>query len=424
MSVERDSILLVLPVPLRRDGAGRLLVERQAANGLDRWAENFRRLVVACPLQPDASAADGGTVSDYVDADRLASRERMEFTPLPWADQLGTFLGTYLPTREVLAEKIRSCEYLSFAIGGLIGDWGNVAALEAIRQRRRFSVWTDRVEYQVVKGSHAERQGLRKVYRLLRDNLVMAPLMKQVQRHIIRKCDLGLFHGLDCFHAYSPYCRNAHLVHNIHLKPEERIGPELLRRKLDRIRSGAPLRLLYAGRVAGMKGPLDWVRVMATLQARGLAFRASWVGDGPLFSEMRDEVERLNLSQTVELPGFVGDRRLLLEAVRDSELFVFCHKTPESPRCLIEALMSGSAILGYGSSYPRDLLGHLAGRLLVGNGDATGLAERIAYFDRHRDELAELVQSCYQLGANFSDRAVFQHRSSLIRNHLGSGACA
>jgi glycosyltransferase involved in cell wall biosynthesis len=424
MSVERDSILLVLPVPLRRDGVRRILVERQAGNGLERWAEHFRRVVVACPLQPDEAAAGDSTVSDYVEADRLASRDRMEFLPLPWAYQVGTFLGTYFQTRELLAEKIRRCEYLSFAIGGLIGDWGNVAALEAIRQRKRFSVWTDRVEYQVVKGSHAERQGLRKVYRLLRDNLLTAPLMKEIQRHIIRRCDLGLFHGLDCYHAYSPHCRNAHLVHNIHLKPEERIGPEALRRKLDRIRSGAPLRLLYAGRVAGMKGPRDWVQVMATLRDRGLAFRTSWLGDGPLFAELRDDVERLNLSERVELPGFVGDRRRLLEAVRDSDLFVFCHKTPESPRCLIEALMSGSAILGYSSSYPRDLLGGLAGHLLVGNGDAAGLAERVAYFDRNRDELAELVQSCYQLGANFSDRAVFQHRSSLIRDHLGSGACA
>ncbi len=54
MGVERDSLLLVLPVSFRIDPEGRLLFEKQACNGLERWAEHFRSLVVACPLKPDA----------------------------------------------------------------------------------------------------------------------------------------------------------------------------------------------------------------------------------------------------------------------------------------------------------------------------------------------------------------------------------
>ena len=49
---ERDAILLVLPVPLR-DSPDGLRVEKQARNGLDRWAENFQRVVVACPVEPE-----------------------------------------------------------------------------------------------------------------------------------------------------------------------------------------------------------------------------------------------------------------------------------------------------------------------------------------------------------------------------------
>jgi hypothetical protein len=52
ISMMPDSMLLVLPVPFgMRDG--RLLVEAQAANGLDRWAENFSRVVVAAPVLPE-----------------------------------------------------------------------------------------------------------------------------------------------------------------------------------------------------------------------------------------------------------------------------------------------------------------------------------------------------------------------------------
>src|SRR5882672_5262963 len=295
--------------------------------------------------------------------------------------------------------------------------WSGIG--QASQPLRRFAVWTDRVEHQVVRRSYTDLHGLRKAYRFLRDNIVASPVMKHLARYIVARCDLGLFHGLDCFNAYSPYCRNAHLVHNIHLKPEDRIGPEQLRQKLARIQSGTPLRLIYAGRVAGMKGPVDWVRVMADLRGRGLSFQASWIGDGPLQSEVEDEVLRLNLSEMVKFPGHVSDRSQLMEAVRDSDLFIFCHKTPESPRCLIEALMSACPILGYSSSYPQDLLGDLAGRLLVDRDDTVGLANRIFHFHSHRAELAEVVQSCYQLGAKFSDRAVFEHRSNLIKDHLG-----
>src|SRR5882672_7391585 len=63
---ESDSILLVLPVPFRHDREGRLLVEKQAANGLDRWAENFLRLVIACPLKPDNPAALSHASDDYM----------------------------------------------------------------------------------------------------------------------------------------------------------------------------------------------------------------------------------------------------------------------------------------------------------------------------------------------------------------------
>ncbi len=50
-----QSLFLVLPVPFRRQG-GKLLFEFQACNGLERWAENFETLTIACPLIPESLA--------------------------------------------------------------------------------------------------------------------------------------------------------------------------------------------------------------------------------------------------------------------------------------------------------------------------------------------------------------------------------
>jgi len=331
-------------------------------------------------------------------------------------------LRCYRRTRLLLSVRIRRCEYLCFAIGGLVGDWASVAAFEAIRQKRRFSVWTDRVEHKVARTAHVDSVGLKRVYRKLKNNWVVSPLMEKLERHIIARCALGLFHGRDCFDAYSRDCQSPHLVHNIHLQPEDRIASGERQEKARRVRAGKPLGLIYVGRVAGMKGPFDWVLAMTELRSRGIKFHASWIGDGPLLAEMRAEVSRRGLSDMVELPGFASDRIQLLQTIRDSDLFVFCHKTPESPRCLIEALMSGTPIVGYDSPYPRDLLGGTADQLLVSFDDPSALAEKISDLDGDREQLSGLIERCYEIGSHYSDYAVFQHRSDLIKNYLGLGA--
>jgi glycosyltransferase involved in cell wall biosynthesis len=417
MDVEKDSLLLVLPVAFRRDRNGNLLFEAQACNGLERWADHFPRLVIACPLEMDIHITPNKASVEYLEIDQIQSRDRMEFVPLPWAYELGTFLSSYGRTRRLLAETIRQCQYLSFAMGGLVGDWASIAALEAIRQKRRFSIWCDRVEHQVIRSNHLDDVSLKRVYRKLKNNWIVSPLMERLEHHIIKRCDLGLFHGRDCFDAYAHYCRSPHLVHNIHLKPEDRIAELQLQEKIHRVSLRKPLRLLYAGRAAGMKGPLDWVQIMAELYNRGITFHACWMGDGPLLADMRAEVTRLGLSNIISLPGFVSDRAQLMQAIRDSDLFVFCHKTPESPRCLIEALMSGTPIIGYENSYSRDLLGTSADQLLVPFDHVTELTERILDLNTNRELLCKLIKQCYELGEHYSDYAVFQHRSNLLKEY-------
>ena len=54
--VQREGMYLVLPVPFRVVN-GEYFVEAQAANGLDRWADHFERLVVAAPVIPEEMVA-------------------------------------------------------------------------------------------------------------------------------------------------------------------------------------------------------------------------------------------------------------------------------------------------------------------------------------------------------------------------------
>jgi len=407
MTARNGNLLLYAPVPLhRKDGA--LWGERQALNGLRLWAAHFETVTVMMPLAPGAPPAGWVPLADHAKA---LARVRVE--PLPMAYRPDRFLRALPGTRARIRALIGQADYLSFAIGGLFGDWGAVAALAARRMGRRFAVWTDRVESEVVRRGAGQGPWRAR----LRARLTHRP-MAALERAVIRRAALGLFHGRETFDHYAPYCANPQLVHNIHLSPQDHIAADALAAKQQAVRNGAPLRLLYVGRADPMKGPLDWAEVLGDLRDRGVDFTAQWLGAGAMLDDLRDRIAALGLEDRVAAPGFAANRAAVLAAYRAAHLFLFCHKTPESPRCLIEALASGAALAGYEGAFARDLLAGHGGGLLVPLNDVAALAEGVAALDADRQRLAELIGRAARDGAPFSDEAVFRHRSELIKTYL------
>ena len=243
---------------------------------------------------------------------------------------------------------ISRSEYLVFGISYLWGDWAALACLEALRQKRPYAVWTDLVDYQVVRWQAKIKPWMRGLYR----HYILSNLVKYFHYYIIKMCTLGLFHGMDCYRAYAPFCVNPQVVHDIHIKPGDAIAPRRLEHKAGEIRSGCPLRIGYVGRADASKGGIDWIEAIKALVAAGHDVRATWLGDGPILAEMRSAARRLGISDRVGLPGFVADRQSVFEFLKDLHILMFCHKVPESPRALLESLVCGTPIVGYGARIP------------------------------------------------------------------------
>ena len=401
------SMYLVLPVPFRV-AEGKFFVECQAANGLDRWADHFSRVLVAAPVIPESQARNL-TGFCWRDVDTLEHRDRIDCQPLPWAYTPGPFVRQFSSTRKRIGESIAKCQHLQFAIGGLVGDWAAVAALEASNQKRRYAIHTDRVEHELIRKTAPSASRLRRL-----KIAVEAPLMKRYHEHVIRRCSLGLWHGDDCFRAYSPWCSENHLIHDIHTKASDRIDDETLQRKLEDIRSAEVLQLCYAGRLDPMKAPLEWLRAIAAARDQGARLRAAWYGAGTLMDEATAESQRLQLDGIVSFPGFVRHAELL-NHVREAHALVFTHITPESPRNLIEALVSGTPILGYDNAYAVDLLEGKGGGELVPMHGFKALGGVIAELARDRERLVEMTRNAAMNGRRFTGDAVFAERSELIQ---------
>ena len=407
----QKGMLLVLHCPLRVQD-GKVLWESQACNGLERWADNFGSLVIAAPVIPEALV---GQMKNMVwqDPATLSRPDRFEFVQLPWAYSLPQFLKTYLSTRRQLAELVQRCEYVQVGIGGLVGDWAAITALEAHRQNRKCAVHADRVEHQVVLNV-AKQAG----WKAQLGASISSPLMALFEKYVIKRSSLGLWHGQDCYAAYSPFCKTSYVVHDVHTKPSDAISAEALEQKVAASKTDPVLNICYAGRISAMKAPLEWVRAIGAARALGVNLQATWFGDGELKDEMKALVTELKLDSCIELYGLERDREKLLKRLRTAHLMMFTHVTPESPRCLVEALVSGTPMVGYTSSYVEELTETRGGGAFVPVHDWQKLGELIATLDRDRPRLSQLIQAAGTNGARFNDKAVFQERSELIKKHL------
>jgi glycosyltransferase involved in cell wall biosynthesis len=405
-----NTILLVMPVPFQAQ-AGALCFDQQTCQGLARWAEHFEQVIMACPLQPpglnsNASLEGLQAIQDLPCADQIT------LVPLPWAYDVISFIKAYRDTRQILARWVSEADYICVSPSTLEGDWPAIAALEAMRQKRPYAVWIDRVEYDIDwRTRHRQRW-----YKQL-SFYITVPLTKLYQHFIVRRAALGLFQGQETFNVFKSVCRESHCVYDVHTTRADQISPEQLQAKLSSLQNG-PLRIVYMGRAAEMKGPLDWVKAIHRICQAGVDVEATWLGHGPLWDEMKALVDELDLAERIALPGFVSDHGQVVAAMRQGHLLMFCHKTPESPRCLVESLVVATPIVGYGSDYPEGLVTPHGGGEFVEIHQWKQLADRVIALAQDRAALAHLVEAAARSGQQFSEEDVFEHRSSLLYQHL------
>ena len=137
-----------------------------------------------------------------------------------------------------------------------------------------------------------------------------------------------------------------------------------------------------------------------------------------MMAEMRHEVQRQNIGANVALPGVVGRQDLLCQLWK-TDIFLFCHKTGESPRCLGEALAAGCPLVGYDRAYPRDLVAKCGGGEFVQIGDSDKLADAVIALDRNRQRLEALVKAAAASGALLDRDTAMQERIELIKAYAG-----
>jgi glycosyltransferase involved in cell wall biosynthesis len=414
-------LLLVLPLAVRVVD-GRVLYDLQSRDSLERFLNSFETAVVALPLLDEAKVAAMGSYV-WVPVDGLL--DRVQFVPLPGLGSPLAFLRDLGPTARLLRRCIDATKYMMLALGGGNGgleyDWAAVAAEQAIRAGRKYSLLTDGVSFESFRQSADAEKGLARLPRRLKKRL-WGELVRRWQTRLVSRCDLMFCNGMTTFEAYSPLCRSPDVprkIHDFQIGPEKYLDEVRVGRKCRDVLERADLRVCYAGRVLPQKAPLDWVRAVREACDRGAAIKAVWMGDGTLMDEMRREVDRLGLGGVIDLPGFVSDRDRVIDVQRESDLMMFTHVEPESPRVLIEALMSACPIVGYDNSHPSNLISAHGGGVMTPMRDPRALGAALAELAADRARLADLVRRAWLDGARFNSDDMSRDRCDAMRERLG-----
>ena len=111
---------------------------------------------------------------------------------------------------------------------------------------------------------------------------------------------------------------------------------------------------LFVGRLSPQKDPLRLVRLWKMIVAKHPGWRLEICGDGELETEVRAEVERLGISDSVVMHGNVSD---ISGMYSRSAMLLLCSHMEGLPLVLIEAMHNGMPVVSTDCPYgPADII--------------------------------------------------------------------
>jgi glycosyltransferase involved in cell wall biosynthesis len=404
-------LLLVIP-PVVRTVNGVYEVEADFSNNLRLYLTNFSHVTFACPVFPDQEGS--GVILRSSPLNETPNSDRLSFIRLPYPYREDRYVRHYLSIRRLLASEIAKAQYLIFSPHAKY-DWSTLAAQLAIKQKRKYDMESDHDHASAARFHLATMPpGLNK----LRKTIWAKSFIKSAAR-CFSQSSLALLQGQDVFDAYKDIAPNPHKVLNVQISSEDQITPVQLKAKLSGIEENKTLSISYAGQAIARKGPLDWLKAIHGISKAGVQFQAIWFGDGSMLPQMKHEAKNLGIEDRVIFPGSVG-RSEIMAALKQTDIFLFCHKTGESPRCIGEALAAGCALVGYGTEYPRELVAARGGGEFAEMDNPQGLVEIIVFLNNDRQKLASLTAAAAASGRLLDRDVAMQKRIDLIKMYLAA----
>jgi len=123
---------------------------------------------------------------------------------------------------------------------------------------------------------------------------------------------------------------------------------EEISRRLSRLSPTRPLKLVFSGRLAPVKGSTHLLEVAKELRRLNVDFHLSICGDGESKHAMSQTIQAEQLGRHVSLNGVLDFRRDLVPFVKSEiDLFICCHPQGDPSCTYLETMSCGVPIAGY-----------------------------------------------------------------------------
>lgn len=186
--------------------------------------------------------------------------------------------------------------------------------------------------------------------------------------------------------------------------------------RADRLRAGAPLRLVYFGPLEADSGVQDILPTAHLAQNAGLDVRIDIFGEGPLAARLADGILSLGLAGRVTLspsPGF--DTVLVPWLRREADIFLAPRRLSDPLPSYVEAMGCGLPVLGYANAMWRALHAQ-TGAGWTAPARPSALMRRLRHLSADREVVIAASERALSFARGNSFEAVFARRMSHLRD--------
>jgi len=159
--------------------------------------------------------------------------------------------------------------------------------------------------------------------------------------------------GLQCngtptFDCYQDLCQETILFFDTRVTEDLLATEQDISRRFAGFNATRPLRLLFSGRLAPMKGSTHLLEVAKELRRLQVDFHLSICGEGESKQAMSRTIQTEQLGRYVSLNGVLDFKTELVPFVKsDIDLFICCHPQGDPSCTYLETMSCGVPIAGY-----------------------------------------------------------------------------
>lgn len=213
--------------------------------------------------------------------------------------------------------------------------------------------------------------------------------------------------------AVSEFTRQLALKHypvNIHVIPN---GVDLTNLVPNHMEISKTPHIVFAGRFVSQKNPLAIIRVLSML--KDLDWTCSMLGDGPMFSEVQQQIQRYEMANRFYLPGWVTSEEVLKEFSKSDILFMPSH-SEGLPVVGVQALAKGLAIVASRIGGFLELVDQNKNGFLIEVNDEVAFSSALRELLSNREHLIKFRHASLKKARNFNIQKVVDQYETIMRD--------